>query len=332
MKGRAMSELSLRTAIVIILAVVCFSVAPSRAETSFSYFEYRQMCDASAAEALDANTFVVASDEDNVLRVYVRNQPWPIQNIDLNDFLKADDRETDIEASAIIGSRIYWITSHGSNKKGKSRLARQRFFATDIVMQGDKLTVSPIGYAYVDLLSDLVSAAQLSRYRLGEASTLPPKAPGAINIEGLAATPEGKLLIGFRNPIPGGKALIVPIENPAKIISGAKAVLGQPIELALNGLGIRSLERVGNEYLIVAGPFDNVGGFVLYKWSGAAASPPVMVQGIDFKDLHPEALFAVPGTDMVQILSDDGEREIGGMHCKELPDSQQFFRSITLKP
>ena len=33
---------------------------------------YRGLCDASAVEALDANRFVVANDEDNVLRVYDR--------------------------------------------------------------------------------------------------------------------------------------------------------------------------------------------------------------------------------------------------------------------
>ena len=33
---------------------------------------YRGLCDASAVEALDANLFAVANDEDNVLRIYDR--------------------------------------------------------------------------------------------------------------------------------------------------------------------------------------------------------------------------------------------------------------------
>ena len=32
-------------------------------------------CDASAAVALDANTFVVADDEDNILRIYSLEKP-----------------------------------------------------------------------------------------------------------------------------------------------------------------------------------------------------------------------------------------------------------------
>jgi hypothetical protein len=34
--------------------------------------------------------------------------------------------------------------------------------------------------------------------------------PGGLNIEGLAATPDGQLLIGFRNPLSEGKALLLP--------------------------------------------------------------------------------------------------------------------------
>src|SRR5882672_6181940 len=200
-----MSRSNNRAAILTIFAAICFGLLPSPLAADSSYFEYRGMCDASAAVALDVNSFVVASDEDNVLRIYRRDQPTPVQTVDLTAFLNADDRETDIEAAAAIGNRIFWITSHGRNRKGKDRPARQRLFATDIAQRGGILTVVPAGYAYGRLLGDLVSAPQLARYRLGEASTLPPKTPGALNIEGLAATPDGKLLIGFRNPVPGGK-------------------------------------------------------------------------------------------------------------------------------
>jgi hypothetical protein len=319
----------IKAAIIATFRVLFFSLISSPLKADSSYFEYRGICDASAAVALNADSFIVANDEDNVLRVYRRGQPSPMQNIDLSDFLNAE-RETDIEASAAIGNRIYWITSHGRNRKGKDRPERQRLFATDIVSRGGELTVIPVGTAYTDLLADLVNAPHLSRYRLGEASALPPKTPGALNIEGLAATPDGKLLIGFRNPIPNGKALIIPLENPSAVISGSKAMLGQPIELALGGLGIRSFERVGDGYLIIAGPYDSPGAFTLYKWSNVLGSPPVPVKGINFYGMHPEALFAVPDSDTIQILSDNGKTE--DVDCKDMPESQRFFRSITVKP
>ena len=156
--------------------------------------------------------------------------------------------------------------------------------------------------------------------------------PGGLNIEGLAATPAGKLLIGFRNPIPNGASLIVPIENPAEVVNGQKAKIGLPIELKLGGYGIRSIELVGSGYLIVAGPPDDVGNFALYRWSGKSGDAATMLPGIDFKDLRPEALFAIPQTDMIQILSDDGGVQEAGIFCKDKPKSKQTFRSITLKP
>ncbi|HYG61171.1 MAG TPA: DUF3616 domain-containing protein [Thermoanaerobaculia bacterium] len=72
---------------------------------------------------------------------------------------------------------------------------------------------------------------------------MPAEEPGALNIEGLAAK-DGKLLIGFRGPVRGGKALVVTLENPQEVLNqGAPASFATPIELDLDGLGIRSLEH-----------------------------------------------------------------------------------------
>ena len=48
-------------------------------------------------------------------------------------------------------------------------------------------------------------------------------------------------------------------------------------------------------------------------------------------DLRPEALFAIPGSDTVQILSDDGGIVTQGVACKDRDAPQQSFRSITVK-
>lgn len=78
---------------------------------------------------------MVASDEDNVLRVYRRADGGsPEFELDLSKFLAVDPRqpESGIEAAARVGNRIYWITSHGRNRRGAARPSRQRFFATDL--------------------------------------------------------------------------------------------------------------------------------------------------------------------------------------------------------
>jgi hypothetical protein len=153
-----------------------------------------------------------------------------------------------------------------------------------------------------------------------------------LNIEGLAATPDGNLLLGFRNPVPNGRALVVPIKNPVQLVDGKKAKFGPAIELELGGRGIRSIELVGSSYFVIAGPPADEGEFALYRWSGKSAEAPTVVQGVDFKGLHPEGLFAIPGTDTVQILSDDGGMDSGGVKCKELDRSKQSFRSLIVKP
>ena len=294
-------------------------------------FNYRGLCDASAATALGNDHFAVADDELNTLRIYRFRQEDPVGSLDLSEFLGTKERESDLEGAAAIGTRIYWISSHGLNKSGKVREERYRFFATEIQL-GPTPALVPVGRPYKNLLNDIITAKELQAYKLADAAKIAPKMPGGLNIEGLAATPEGKLLIGFRNPIPNGASLIVPIENPAEVVNGQKAKIGLPIELKLGGYGIRSIELVGSGYLIVAGPPGNTGNFALYRWSGKSGDPATLLPDVDFKDLRPEALFAIPQTDMVQILSDDGEVPEAGVFCKDKPKLKQSFRSITLKP
>ena len=291
---------------------------------------YRGPCDASAAAALDAEHFVVGDDEHNILHIYRQGQPQPVGTVDLSAFLATKNgEEADIEAATKIGTRIYWITSHARNAKGKARPSRQRFFATD-VKSGNPLTLMPAGQAYTQLLDDLLASDVLAPYRLAAAAERAAEADGGLNIEGLAATPEGTLLIGLRNPLRQGRALLVPLLNPGELIDGGRARFAAPIEIDLGQRGIRSIERIGTSYLIAAGPTADSGSFALFRWSGRAGEAATMLTGIDLHDLRPEALFAIPGSKRVQLLSDDGGIKTGGFACKKLPGERQTFRSLTI--
>ena len=154
-------------AIAALLAVGLAAPASAQQVTTFN-----GPCDASAAVALDAAHFIVANDENNTLHVYRQDQPTPVASLNLANFLgTAADEESDIEGATVIGSRIYWITSHGRNSKGKERPARQRFFATDLI-PGQPPTVKPVDRAYTDLLRDMLAAETLKPYRLGDAARL----------------------------------------------------------------------------------------------------------------------------------------------------------------
>src|SRR5260370_28101331 len=93
---------------------------------------YSGMCDASAAVALDSELFAVANDEDNAIRIYRADQGGPpVQSIELSRFLRVDRKkpETDLEAAAWLGNRIFWITSPGGIHKEKFRPIPHSFFA-----------------------------------------------------------------------------------------------------------------------------------------------------------------------------------------------------------
>jgi hypothetical protein len=292
-------------------------------------------CDASAAVALTDDLFVIADDEDNVFRIYSRARMGrPVSTVDLTGFLNPGKKapEVDIEASARIGDRIYWISSHGRNAKGKAREARHRFFATSVGVTNGTVQLQPAGNFYAKLLDDLARDPRLSRYGLAKASFFAPKAQGALNIEGMAPTREGHLIIGFRNPIPDGKALLVRLLNPQDLLTGGKPQFGAPILLDLQGLGVRGIEFWRDRYLIIGGARDGTAGSRLFEWNGTdvRVSP---LQTPDLRSINPEAMTVYGPGDSEQLLmvSDDGTLQIRGEECKKLKDpTMKRFRVVSL--
>jgi hypothetical protein len=280
--------------------------------------EYSGLRDASAAVAVSSNLFIVADDEKNTLCLYSTDHPGPpLKEFDFDAFLEVTSKspEADLEGAALLGNRAFWIGSHGRNKDGRERPNRCRLFATDIKVNNGEVTVTPVGKPCKRLLTDLVRDSRFAKYQLAEASTRLPKEPGALNIEGLAATPEGHLLLGFRNPTPHGKALVIPLLNPNEVI-----------------VGIRDMAYFDSAYFIIAGPWHNGGKFQFYRWAGGSAAPQKFTVK-HLGDYHPEAIiiYSQKGFHEIQILSDDGNRLINGIPVKELGDSApKIFRSFWL--
>ena len=304
--------------------------------TVSSLIVYTGAYDGSAAVAIDTNRFVAASDEDSTLRIYRRDTGGkPLQQINLSSFLEVDPHspETDIEAAARIGNRVFWISSHGRNKNGKEKTSRHRFFATDIVTTEHGVQFLPVGKPYEDLLADMIAAAQLKTLDLEDAAGRLPKNPGGLSIEGLASTPDNHLLIGFRNPVSQGRALLVPLLNPDEVIEGKHARFGAPIQLNLTGLGIRDIASWQGEYIISAGPPEGGGPFRLFRWSGGD-SLPKQIKHVSLKGLHPEAVVIYPdkGLREFQLLSDDSTKQkiTTGKAPSMLVKKQ--FRSVWVTP
>ena len=289
---------------------------------------YEGLCDASAAVALDTRHFVVAGDEDNTLRIYEHGRPRVLATLPLQDFLRGGRDETDLEAAARVGERIYWIGSLSRDGKGRAAPARDRFFGTEVDHRSTPPVLRPAGAAPAHLLDAVLDSDAGRDWRLADAARKAPEAPGGLNVEGLTSTADGALLIGFRNPLREGKALVLPLLNPAQVIEGRRPEFGGAIALDLGGRGVRAMTRVADGYLVVGGPTADEGTFALFHWTGGHTAPQALPRP-PLGTLRPEALFAWPGSDRLQLLSDDGGIRQRGMACKKLPPAEQGFRSLS---
>lgn len=349
-------------AVITVLTLLGFgatSAVAQAAESPVSLVTHSGLCNASAGLRFGEGMFVVADNENaapTLLHLYKAGQSGPelaVGRIAKEAVAQVDDGslEMDLEGAARLGPLVYWIGSHsageGPGAAGAPRPNRQRLFATRLGLEsGDKgkgvaVTVEPVGRPYQTLLADLEADPRYAPFGLDQAAKRPGKAKDGLNIEGLAATPNGQLLIGFRNPLPQGKALVAPLTNPGAVLAGEAARFGEPVLLELGGLGIRSLEMVNGSLLIVAGPSGpgkpKDGPAVpsaLYRWNGQFESAPELLRlfGSELgKSLfNPEALF-VEGDSLV-LLSDDGKLAIDGKRCENLPRPKQRFRELRITP
>jgi hypothetical protein len=282
-------------------------------------FVYTGICEASAAVALDEDHFVVASDETNTFQLYRRGTTRPIRPLKFKKFI--GQQKSDIEAAARIGDRVYWMSSF--SRPGEDSNARDRS-----VLVASRIVHTPNGPRLYKVGEPFL---KLRRYLKQEL-----KIKGRdINIEGLAGSPEGHLLIGFRAPLKDGRAYVLRLKNPIDVTElDREPVFGNPQILDLDGNGIRSLDWTGLNpplYFILAGSspngdedLDKKGKFTLYSWTGSDAQKPLRFPVELPEDFTAEALIPYPEKGMVQILSDDK----GKRNESDLKKKNRRFRTV----
>ena len=260
---------------------------------------FKGICDGSAAVKLEGETILVAYDELNTLFAFATSGGMPTARVDLVAMLnlKTSD-EIDIEAATVSGERIWWVGSHGLDKDGNDAPNRRMLFATNVPSHdlGDmKVVTGPL-----DLTDVLLNSVQVAKVLTVSARQRPPK-KGGVSIEGLAASADGGLLVGFRSPLSGadgvsGKALVVNL-----LPKGGTFEVQRVSLLDLGGRGVRDIVNDGTGYMIVAGPVGSGGKFALYAWNGA--DPPQ--QTMSLEGLNAEGILDL-GSHWL-ILSDDGK-------------------------
>ena len=289
------------------------------------------LANASAAVPVGTNLFLTGADDDNVISLYRADVGGkPLLRFDPSPWLQLEGRSRDvnIEGAARLGDLVYWLGSHGRNKDGRSRPNRQRLFATQLTESTNGPSLAFSGQPCTNLLDALVAAPQLAAFGLREAAGRGPE-EGGLNFEGLSAMPDGRLLMGFRGPVPEGKALLVPLLNPSEVIHGGLPKLGPPVQLDLGGLGIRDIAWSGREYFLIAGRSGKGGTSQLWRWAGGDAKPE-RLDHPGLRRMNPEgiAIFGTPEKPHLLIVSDDGNRTDDLKRVVAPPT----FRSLWIKP
>jgi hypothetical protein len=305
------------------------------APDSQALVQYRETCDGSGAAAIDAMHFVDVNDENQALRLYQRGVATPLQTMELG-LGEAVTAEVDLEDLERVGNRLYMVASHGRKASGNLDRARYKYAAFDLGGTPPAITLTPVGVSGQLLDQMLVSAnwdtpnanviaALQAASMLGTASdpNLAPEVNGT-NIEALASDGAGKLLVGFRNPRPAGKAIVVAIANPDAALTGA-ARFANAFELDLGGLGIRSMTRAASGILIVAGPHTGGGPYALYTWTPPGA-PTRLTDITAPPQTAPEAVVTYDSA--VQIVFDGGDVVTGGVQCKDQAVAARSFFTL----
>ncbi|MCS1409504.1 MAG: hypothetical protein M2R45_02686 [Verrucomicrobia subdivision 3 bacterium] len=293
-------------------------------------------CDGSAGVALDADHFLVGNDEDSILRIYPRGESsTPVQTINLRKFLdlKKKDDESDLEGLARIGSTVYGIASHSRSKDGDKRKGRRRFFALEYSNQNNRHQLIPYGSPYTELLEAFGESPILRAINLEKAATRAGDEKDGLNIEGLASTPEGALLIGFRTPILRSKTLLIPLLNPRDVVTGEPPRFGSPKLITLDGMGIRGIEQHNGSYILTTETERGKSFPQLYQWDGTTERPTRLFTALP-KSLNPESVIIFPDTGLneLHLLSDDGNEKIGKKACNDIKkDHDKRFRRLVLQ-
>jgi YVTN family beta-propeller protein len=268
-----------------------YYVTPAEAPTSREMYG---LSDASTAIEVGDGYLMIGDDQDNQIFLY-NSEKSELPEAEFS--LYPGHESFDIEASARKGNTLYWFGSEGNSDSGRFRPERDAMFASTLNGSGASATLTSKGTLYTGMKQELIKWDEAHGNRFGFAAGsvagVEPDEPNGFNIEGAEFSPDGsQLYLGFRAPlvpaVPGGKALIVPVDNIEALIEGtaAHAEFGEPIELNLDGGQIREIRKnASGEYLILASPSADNSAYPgeserEWVWNGEPDSQPLELSGV----------------------------------------------------
>ncbi|MBL8228913.1 MAG: patatin-like phospholipase family protein [Bryobacterales bacterium] len=216
--------------------------------------QYHGACNASAIVAVENQHFLAGEDDHNIVRKFEAGNSKAISVINLDSQLETErsksgtPKEADIEAAAATqAGPVFWIGSHGLDRKDNPEPSRRRFFQTN--REGQFLG------EYASNLLPMIQRV-LSQH-------LPDKAdPDDVEIEGMSVLDDTKptLLLGLRKPLDRlGHAIFLQLRNPLEVLAHAEPVIHRvQWNSDFGRLGVRAIESVRNsdgiQIYVLAGP------------------------------------------------------------------------------
>ena len=219
----------------------------------------------------------------------------------------------DLEALALDrAGYVYALTSHSRDAEGDEKKARDKLvrFRVEGGRMVEPMLVRGLKPALVRANPVLAAAAGIADV----------KSRGGFNIEAMEISADGQqLLVGFRSPLLGQRAIIACVENPVAIFERCEPprIARDLVTLDLGGDGIRGLAYLPalDGYLVISGPVSSQQiHFQLWFWSGhpGAQARRVSVAGLSgFEHAEGVSPAVIDGRQHVIIVSDDGNRKEG---------------------
>ncbi len=260
----------------------------------------------SGVEALpDGRLLIIEGDRQRALSVVELMDNGAIKENSMLDLVLLSTlniRLEDLEAVTIDKEGyIYAITSFRRAENGRRVPAQERLVRFKI--ENNRI-VAPKSY---DKLGDYLESIGINDGHTN------------LSIEGLTFDPAGKrLLVGFRQPVFAGKAIIMVIENPQALFedNAALKIRDKPVLLDLEGAGILSIsyDPYLQGYLISSeiNGKNKENHSQIWYWNGKSQSMPrraMLPAMIDVKNIEGMSHVKVAGKDLLMLVSGDGNRK-----------------------
>ena len=346
----------------ILSAVIVFTVGVNFAFALPDIVTLQGMCDASAVIKVGSQ-FLVLNDEDKTETVFrffdftTGGTPSLVAKLPTEKLqIDPSHPEIDFEGLTQIQDVYFAIGSHSrsSDLPYAPRDSRKNLIA----FRWQPETTQPI--KVIGSLKALIPALQshlMTTPSLKITEIDPARDPkqedggGGLSIEGLAAMPNGNLLIGLRSPtnpsvgaLTSRQAIAIELVNPLKAITDNQATLGNVYLWQLDGAGIRDLayDPVKHRIVILSGPPGPGKPFKIWTWNGDAAQPTQVLNLSKDKSMTeildeggaPEGL-TVDGKHLWFVF-DEGKRKVHkhgpDKLCGKLSpsDSEKTFRAMPI--